>query len=71
MTSTKSPQKTESRAGDTDATPKGQEKVLVRKPLGDKSLESPRIFKAAEKPEKGRATSFEEVLERGAKAKER
>lgn len=71
MSSTRSPQRTESRAGDTEGTPKGQEKVLVRKPLDDKSLESTRIFKAAEKSEKSRATSFEEVLERGAKAKER
>lgn len=71
MRLTKSPQRTEFRAGDAEGTPKSQEKVLVRKPLGHKSLESTKIFKAAEKSEKGRATSFEEVLERGAKAKER
>lgn len=71
MSSTKSPQRTESRTGDTEEIPKGQEKVLVGKPLGDKSLVSTGIFKAAEKSEKGRATSFEEMLERGVETKER
>ena len=62
MSSAKSPQRTESRAGDTEGAPKGQEKVLVRKTLCDKSLQSTRIFNAI---------SFEEVLERGEKVKER
>jgi len=71
MSSTKSPQRAESRAGDTEGIPKGQEKVLVRKALGNKPLERTRVFRAAEKSEKGRTTSFKEVLGRGAKAKER